>query len=121
MLAKREAKRYIDEVYSGAAEAYMCEVDIAEFLYNYARVFGWEAALAKHSLIRSSPIEIIGLNKELTVNAARLKLKYYNILSLADCYLVALAKQKKACIVSTDGGVKKVEGVRTIVLSIEHP
>lgn len=34
------AKRYIDMIYDGRAKALMCEVNIAEFLYNYARVFG---------------------------------------------------------------------------------
>jgi len=36
----KDVKYFIDEVYSGGAEAFMCEVNVAEFLYNYARVFG---------------------------------------------------------------------------------
>lgn len=63
---------------------------MAEFLYNYARIFGWNATLVKHSLIRNSPIKIIGLNEELTIEVAKLKIKYYNTSSLADCYPIAL-------------------------------
>ncbi|HEW94066.1 MAG TPA: PIN domain-containing protein [Thermoprotei archaeon] len=58
-------------------------------------------------------------NKEdLTVNAAKLKLKYYSILSLADCYLIALAKRSKATIITTDQNVKSVDEYPTILLPI---
>ena len=115
---REEAKKYIDEVYSGRAEAYICEVNLAEFIYNYARVFEWEAAVSRHSLIRNSPIKVVGLDEELTVEAARLKLRYYKMLSLADCYLVALARKKKAYIITTDEDIKNVEGVYVVVLGL---
>lgn len=116
---REDAKRIIDDVYEGRAEAYMSEINVAEFLYNYARVFGWEAALARHSLIRDSPIRIVGVDEALTLEAARLKLRYYNTLSLADCYLVALARQKRAHIVTTDSTIKNnIREVKTIVLEV---
>jgi len=102
-----EAKRYIDLAYSGE-KVYMCEVNVTEFLYNYARVFGWDAALVKHALIRNSPLVVKEIDEALTVEAARLKLKYYDKLSLADCYLFALAKQLKSSVVTTDSRVKEV-------------
>jgi predicted nucleic acid-binding protein len=113
-----DAKKYIDYAYKGLAELLMCEVNIAEFLYNYARVFGWEAALVKHSLIRSSPIRIVGVDEALTLEAAKIKLKHYNRLSLADSYLVALAKQYKATIVTTDEAVKEAGEAPTILLKV---
>lgn len=115
---RQDAKRFVDEVYGGKAKAYMCEVNVAEFLYNYARVFGWEAALVKHSLLRESPITIVEVGEELTVAAAKLKLKYYNLLSLADCYLIALAKLYKATIITTDSRVKEVREAPTILLEV---
>ena len=115
---RRDAKKYIDYAYKGLAELLMCEVNIAEFLYNYARVFGWEAALVKHSLIRSSPIRIVGVDEPLTIEAAKIKLKHYNRLSLADSYLIALAKQYKATIVTTDEAVKEAGEASTILLKV---
>ena len=32
----QKVKEIVNDVYSGRAEAYMCEINIAEFLYNYA-------------------------------------------------------------------------------------
>ena len=112
-------RKYIDMVYEGRVEAFMCEVNVAEFLYNYARVFGWDAALVKHSLLRSSPIKIVGVDEELTIEAAKLKLKYYNTLSLADCYLIALAKRSRATIVTTDRSIRSVDEAPTALLAIQ--
>ena len=116
---RRDARKYIDMVYEGRVEAFMCEINVAEFLYNYARVFGWDAALVKHSLLRSSPIKIVGVDEELTIEAAKLKLKYYNTLSLADCYLIALAKRSRATIVTTDRSIRNVNEAPTTLLAIQ--
>jgi len=115
----RDARKYIDMVYEGVAEAFICEINVAEFLYNYARVFGWDAALAKHSLLRNSPVNIVGIDEALTIEASKLKLKYYNTLSLADCYLIALAKQNKATIVTTDQNIKKAGEAPTTLIPIQ--
>ncbi len=112
------AREYIDDVYKGVADAFMCEVNVAEFLYNYAKVFGWKAALVKHSIIRNSPIKVVGVDEELTLNASKIKLKYLKRLSLADSYLIALAKLKKATIVTTDHAVKEVNEVPTTLLPV---
>ena len=115
---REDDKRIIDDVYEGRAEAYMSEINVAEFLYNYARVFGWESALVRHSLIRDSPIRIVGVNEAHTLEAARL-IRYYNTLSPADCYLVALARQKRAQIVTTDSTIKNsIREVKTTVLEV---
>lgn len=114
-----KVRKYIDEVYEGRTEVLISEVNIAEFLYNYAKVFGWEAALAKNSLIRKSPLKIEGVDEDLTLEAARLKLKHYNVLSLADCYLIALAKRYNSTIVTTDHEIKKVDEAPTILIPIK--
>ena len=115
---RKDAKKYVDEVYSGRSEAFICEVNLAEFIYNYARIFGWDAALARHSLLRNSPIAIAGVDELLTVKAAKLKLKHFDVLSLADCYLIALAKKLKAKLVTTDSKVKEVQEANTELLPL---
>jgi len=114
----KDVKYFIDEVYSGGAEAFMCEVNVAEFLYNYARVFSWESALVKHALLRNSPISILSVDESLTTDAAKLKLRHHNRLSLVECYLIALAKQKKAKIITTGEDVEKVGEVPTVLLQV---
>lgn len=115
---RSDSKKYIEEAYSGNAKVYMSEVNLAEFLYNYARVFGWEAARIKHSLIRSSSIFIVSTDEAVTLAAAKLKLKHYSTLSLPDCYLIALAKQLKAVAVTTDHRIAESGEVETVLLPV---
>ena len=60
----------------------------------------------------------MNVDEDLTIEAARLKLRYYNILSLADCYLIVLAKRSKAAIVTTDHNVKNVNETLTHIIII---
>ncbi|MCD6095087.1 MAG: PIN domain-containing protein [Thermoprotei archaeon] len=57
-----------------------------------------------------------GVDENLTIGAAKLKLKYHSVLSLADCYLIALAKRYGAIIVTTDHNIKEVKEASTILL-----
>jgi predicted nucleic acid-binding protein len=115
---REEVKLIIDGAYSGEVKLLMCEVNVAEFLYNCARVLGWEAALARHALVRNSPIEIVGVDEKLTVVAARLKLRHARKLSLADCYLLALAKLQKAAVVTADASLKEVSEAPVVLVPI---
>jgi len=81
---RSNVEKYINDIYKGLAEGYMCEINVAEFLYNYARIFGWDAAVTKNKLLRTSPVRIVGVNEEMSLEAAKLKLKYLAKLSLAD-------------------------------------
>jgi len=65
--------------------------------------------------LRNSPVTIIGVDEDLTVKAAKLKLKHYNTPSLADCYLIALAKRIKAVTVTTDSNVKNSSEAPTML------
>ncbi len=100
---RSDAKKYVDEGLRGRAKGCMCEIIVAEF-YSYAKVFGWSIALVKHSLLRNSPTMIVDPDEGLAIEAAKLELKYYRVLSLADCCLIAPAKN--------------VEEVPTIVLEV---
>ncbi|MEM2310791.1 MAG: type II toxin-antitoxin system VapC family toxin [Candidatus Methanomethylicia archaeon] len=113
-----ESKRYMDEVYEKVSEAYISEINLAEFLYNYARVFGWESTLVRNKLIRNSPIIVVSPDEKQTIEAARIKLKYYDRLSLADSYLVALAIMLKGIIVTTDARIENVIEVPVEVIRI---
>ncbi len=50
--------------------------------------------------MRNSPILIINVDEELTLEDAKIKLKYYGKLSLANSYLIALARKLGATILT---------------------
>jgi len=104
---RSDVGKFINDIYKGLAEGYMCEINVTEFLYNYARVFDWDAAVTKNRLLRTSPIRIVGVDENMSLEAAKLKLKRLTKLSLADCYLIALAKQLRATILTTDSTIQE--------------
>lgn len=71
-------------------------------------------------MLRTSPIKIASIDEHLTIVAAKLKLKHYRVLSLADCYLIALAKTQGATVVTTDRNVKEAEEASTILLTVSR-
>jgi predicted nucleic acid-binding protein len=85
----------------------MCVVNVGEVWYIIAReISGWEANNSIKEL-RDMRIQFEDVNWELTQEAARFKSK--NKMSYADCYAAALAKVKKADLVTGDAEFKAVE------------
>ncbi|MEM2184336.1 MAG: PIN domain-containing protein [Candidatus Methanomethylicia archaeon] len=61
---------------------------------------------------------VVSPDEKQTIEAARIKLKYYDRLSLADSYLVALAIMLKGIIVTTDARIENVIEVPVEVIRI---
>jgi len=101
-----EAKRAVEEVYSGKSVGYTLDLNLAEFLYTYGKLKGVDAAKARLSLILSSPIKVVSTDKELALRAGELKLKHQN-LSIVDCFVVAFAERENAVIYTTDSEIKR--------------
>jgi hypothetical protein len=101
-----EAKRAVEEVYSGKSVGYTLDLNLAEFLYTYGKLKGVDAAKVRLSLILSSPIKVVSTDKELALRAGELKLKHQN-LSIVDCFVVAFAERENAVIYTTDSEIKR--------------
>jgi hypothetical protein len=101
-----EAKRAVEEVYSGKSVGYTLDLNLAEFLYTYGKLKGVETAEVRLSLILSSPIKVVSTDKELALRAGELKLKHQN-LSIVDCFVVAFAERENAVIYTTDSEIKR--------------
>ena len=109
-----EAKRAVEEVYSGKSVGYTLDLNLAEFLYTYGKLKGVETAKVRLSLILSSPIKVVSTDKELALRAGELKLKHQN-LSIVDCFVMAFAERENAVIYTTDSEIKRAYK-NTIVL-----
>lgn len=82
-------------------------VNWGEVYYITLREAGQERADQVAHLISSLPIEIIPADLELTKQAAVFKSKHR--ISYADCFALALAKQRKAELVTGDKEFREVE------------
>ncbi len=83
-------------------------VNWGEVYYITLREAGRERAEEVAHLISTLPVQIIPADLELTKQAAVFKSKHR--MSYADCFAVALAKQRKAELVTGDKEFREVEG-----------
>lgn len=86
---------------------YMSVVNVGEVWYTIAREVSEEDANASMKFLRDLRIQFEDANWELTQEAARFKSK--NKMSYADAFAAALAKVKKADLVTGDAEFKPLE------------
>ncbi len=110
-----EIRRYVTEAAKGLCEVYTSELNMAELYYKIALKLGEDTAKIYYASLRNSSINIVSITEEYTLEAAKLKLRYYNVLSLADCYVIAISRYLGAKIVTTDEKIKDVYK-KTIVI-----
>jgi uncharacterized protein len=87
---------------------YMSVVNVGEIWYTVAREVSEEEADASVKLLRDLRIQFEDADWTLTQEAARFK--SLNKMSYADCYAAALAKIKKADLVTGDTEFKPLDG-----------
>jgi len=87
---------------------YMSVINVGEVWYTMAREISEEEANASVKMLRDLRIQFEDADWELTQEAARFKSK--NKMSYADAFAAALAKIKKADLVTGDGEFKPLDG-----------
>jgi PIN domain nuclease of toxin-antitoxin system len=86
---------------------YISAINWAEVLYKMERKHGKAGYETAHRFAHTTPLEIVPVDRELADAAALLKNQFH--LGLADAFVVALAKNKKAEIAATDYEFKALE------------
>lgn len=102
-------KPYFDEVAQGKAQAFISDVNLAEYYYKTCEKLGKDIANFRYHQIRGSDVESVATDEELTWKAGEKKCKYRGRLSLADCFSLALSELKKATLLTTDSELAKIK------------
>jgi len=99
----------LDQANRDKHRLYLSAVNWAEIYYNTMREVSREAAEDQARMIANLPIDVVGVGDDLKLarQAAAFKATYR--LSLADAFAVALAKEKKAELVTGDPEFKALE------------
>ncbi len=87
----------LDEVADGQAEAFLCVVNWGEVWYTAFREGGEERAFLYQNTLSELDIQVMDVDRELTLIAARFKGSHK--MSYADAYAAATAKLKNAHLV----------------------
>ena len=90
------------------AELFLCVINWGEIYYITLRTQGKEKAELFRATLASYPLTIVEANKELTLQAAQIKAAHK--MSYADAFAAALAKNRKAVLVTGDKEFKTIEG-----------
>src|SRR5881628_289468 len=85
-------------------------VNWGEIYYNTMRAVSQEAADRQARDIAALPIDIVGVGDDLALARQAAIFKATHKMSYADCFAAALAKAKKAELVTGDPEFKQVEG-----------
>lgn len=116
-LNKEQGYNVISEIFEKCVDsdehAYMCVVNIGEVYYHALRVGGEQKAKLALEIVKALPIDIVEANISLTLQAA--EYKAFNKISYADAYAAALAKIKKASLLTGDKEFKALENEIKII------
>jgi ribonuclease VapC len=88
-------------------KAYISIINWSEIYYNTFRIQGEAGGEAVLNQISRYPIELVEADRNLTLEAARLKGRFK--IAYADCFAAALARQLKAQVLTGDREFKKLE------------
>lgn len=100
---------YFQQLQDGQAEGFMTSVSLAEFFYKVCQRLGRETAVLWFHQTRSF-LNIVETNEPLTMKAGFEKCRK-NEFSLADSFALALTKETKGTLLTTDSELVKVRDV----------
>jgi predicted nucleic acid-binding protein len=108
-------KKYFDEIESGLKQGSISAFNLSEFYYKTCQKLGKSTADIRYYQIRNTKLAVVETDAELGRLAGLEKCKQKADLSLADCYVLAVARRLKAAILTTDRGLAGVKDVRTLL------
>ena len=106
-------REYFDLVLARRSTGLIPSFNLAEFYYKTCQKLGKQTADSRYYQIRNNGELIIVQGDDLVRAAGLEKCRESQRLSLADCFVLALARQEKALLVTTDSELAKVKGLET--------
>jgi predicted nucleic acid-binding protein len=109
---------YVDEISSGAANAYTSAVNLAELYYKTVDKIGRETAETWYFRILNSNVTVHPADTALAREAGLYKSQYRRLLSLADSFAAALSTKERGLLLTTDSSFEEVKEIQAKHFSI---
>jgi len=119
LLGDERLSSYVNEISLGTAKAYASVVNLAELYYKTADKVGRETADAWYFRILNSNLVVVSADATLAREVGMYKSKYKGLLSLADCFALALSVKEKAQLLTTDNDFQDVKEIQVKYLPIQ--
>lgn len=108
--AASQVEEVLDQASTNQHRLFLSAINWAEIYYSTMREVSQEAADRHAEIIAQLPIEIVGLTEDLQLARQAAIYKARHRLSLADAFAAALAKEKRAELLTGDPEFRAVEG-----------
>lgn len=108
-LGDKRVSPYFQQLQDGLAEGFMTSVNLAEFFYKVCQRLGRETAILWCHQTRTI-LSIVETNESLTQKAGLEKCRK-STFSLADSFALALAREIKGTLLTTDSELEKVRDI----------
>lgn len=108
-----KVRNLLKEASTGKATAYLSVINLGEVLYITERKLGQDMANNTLEDIFRLPVQLADASTERVVGAAHVKAGY--AISYADAFVVALAQELEATIITADPEFQKVESLTGIL------
>jgi ribonuclease VapC len=108
--AASQVEEVLDQASTNQHRLFLSAINWAEIYYSTMREVSQEAADRHAEIIAQLPIEIVGLTDDLQLARQAAIYKARHRLSLADAFAAALAKEKRAELLTGDPEFRVLEG-----------
>ena len=102
----------VNKINDGVAEGYMLELCISELFTKLEAKFGYGVANKRLEAIKNSRIKVMGVDYELMKVAGQIKSMHKGKLAMIDAYMIALAKNLHAVLVTSDDNTARTNEVK---------
>jgi predicted nucleic acid-binding protein len=102
----------VNKISDGVAEGYMLELCISELFTKFGEKLGYSAANKRLEAIKNSKIKIMGVDYELMKVAGQIKSMHKGKLAMIAAYMIALAKNLDAVLVTSDDSIARTNEVK---------
>jgi hypothetical protein len=113
-----QVKQMFNDIKNYKTEGYTCETNLTELYYKTCEKLGRQIAQIRYASIRNVGFSIMPIDEKISYIAANLKCVCRGKLSLVDAYIVALAKQQRGTLITTDPRISELNMTHTKLLHL---
>jgi len=119
LLGDERLSSCVNEISRGTAKAYTSAVNLAELYYKAVDKIGRETADTWYFRVVNSNLAVASADASLAREVGIYKSQYKRLLSLADCFALALCVREKALLLTTDKDFQEAKEIQVKYLPIQ--
>jgi predicted nucleic acid-binding protein len=108
----KRVEELVNKINDGTREGYMLELCVSELFTKLEERFGYTVASKRLEAIKNSRIKVMRVDYELMKIAGQIKSTHKGKLSMIAAYMIALAKNLDAVLLTSDDSITKTDEVK---------